>query len=205
MSSAENLPLPEREPNENPYSELLDEGTYLINQAFEEMKAGASGRGMAKFITLDTDSFENEALYSALISKTGVRAETGVEMIYVKAFPKDSTKSLDEIMDAIYGEDEDLPIRTERLYIQHYMPDGTVRNSWVDENGIHPWLLHGDVLETDEITDIHEVEMIDFSILDLFATDSLQPEEDQSLSDMMYAFDLTYKFSSAEWHIMPQN
>ena len=205
MSEAEDLPIPEREPNENPYTDFLDEATYLITLAFEEMKKGAASRGMAKFITLDTQSLEDETLYSALISKTGVRAEKGVEMIYVEALPKDSAKPLEEAVASIYSEDEDLPIRTDRFYIRHFMPDGTVRNSWVDENGIHPWLLHGDILEADEVPAPDEVESIDFNILDLL-NGVLPPfEGDEPLSDMMYAFELTFKIASTEWPLVPQN
>ncbi len=209
MSAFETSPNFEQEPNNTVFADLIDQATYVLDDAFNDSipnKFARSARSIIELVQIDTSSLEGERLFSVLLTESGGKANYGVEMIRVLARPNGSFNSVGEAVDFFGRDYSSLPFMTGEYFVAHCNREGEWRYSRIDDQGVHPWLpnlkdLSGEANST--------LEGVDIMKAILQGADPIRQQEEYErrrvlrLLDEAYAYELIDKLDN--WPIVPQN
>ncbi len=198
MSRPENFPNPDHDPSIHLYDDVVNAGVDVLDLGFEYARMPQSERIFSKIIELDTVSLHQGALYSGLMSKSGAKAESGIEMIYVKAKPLDPSLDDERLIHDIRNASGRV-FDPREIFYRHETTDRGTIFSRVDASGIYPWVPNYLIEQADNEDDP------DISIEAILESEQTTAREVPSLEQEMYAFELLAKTISAEWKLIPFN
>lgn len=209
MSSFEELSSPEYGSDNQAFIGLVNEISFAVDDAFDEMgkQRLSKGRAITELIQIDTHSIEGEELFSVLLTESGGKPEIGSEKVRILARPSRDYSSLSEAIDSLHEDHSVLPFQSDSFFIAHQARDGEWRYSRVDEAGIYPWRpqikdKQADMTD-DPFVSIDILELLNKSETPAERVERLKRDRQMRQLDIAYARYLIAKIN--EWPVVPQN
>jgi hypothetical protein len=199
-------------------ADTLDLSTYILSEAFENVYSSSGSASYAEWVQLDRVTLPGLTLFSVLLSESGGKADEGVNMLRIVAFPTEQEYAGSiELAAAVSHLGDEIPFSTDRfIYERTYA-----------ERGLEPILVS--VGEKDGVVRMHrgvelerrvaEAHSLDFDALlkgGIEGSESLTPDTTNQLGtelsgglspeDGLLLLEITdITADNTNWPIIPQN